>query len=258
MSEGRRFIRGHNRRGILHTKDVLTKMSEASKRKNLSAETLKKLSDCKKGNNNPFYNMHHTKKTLIKMSESHKGKRFTEEHKRKISEVHKGKHHAKESLIKISEVTKGENNPFYGKHHIKESRIKMSEGHMKFNREHPNRMREICRRSALARRKNSPSWFGGVPFDSKEEMQAGHIICERFGITPIEGINCHVRVNGGEIDFRPTKSLFVEYHPWDMDGLTPEQYCNKRRKLLDDNGFKDCELIVAKSLGELQGLLGDE
>lgn len=105
--------------------------------------------------------------------------------------------------------------------------------------------------SLKAQRENSPYWFMGVPFDSNGEKQAMLILCEKFNIVPKEGVNCHVRVNGGEIDFRPTDGLFIEYHPRDWDGLSCEDYYAKRRILLDDNGFRECELIVIKSLEEL-------
>lgn len=67
-------------------------------------------------------------------SEAMKGKKFTEEHKKKISEAQKGeknpfygKKHSEESKKKISEAHKGEKNSFYGKKHSVETRKKLSE-----------------------------------------------------------------------------------------------------------------------------------
>ena len=101
-------------------------------------------------------------------------------------------------------------------------------------------------RSMEKLRENSPYIWQNVNFMSKAEMKVAQIILNK----PILDINCHIKVNGGIIDFYPQKEdkkfqgKFVEYHPRDWNGLTPEEYYNKRRKLLDENGFKDKELIV--------------
>ncbi len=131
--------------------------------------------------------------------------------------------------------------------------------HKIFKKRNPDAYHEhfadVSRIGALAalrsRRENYPYYINDVPFDSGEERQAMRIICKKFNIVPIEGVNCHVGVNGGEIDFRPIENLFIEYHPWDQNGLTRDQYFDKRRKLLDENGFRDCKLVVAESLDEL-------
>ena len=78
--------------------------------KHNSAETRRKMSEAKKGENHPLYGKHHTDDTRKKMSESHKGRTHTEETRRKMSEA-----------------KKGENHPLYGKHHTDDTRKKMSE-----------------------------------------------------------------------------------------------------------------------------------
>ena len=70
--------------------------------KHHSAESRKKMSEAKKGENNPRF-----------------GK----------PAWNNGKHHSAESLKKMSEVKKGDKNPFFGKHHSAESCKKMSEAH---------------------------------------------------------------------------------------------------------------------------------
>lgn len=79
------------------------------------------------------------------------------------------------------------------------------------------------------------------------------ILCEGFGITPIEGVNCHIRMGDTKktVDFRPAENLFIEYHPRDWN-LTHEQYYDQRRKLLDENGFQKCRLVIAKSLNDVK------
>ena len=59
--------------------------------KRLSAETRKKLSQKKKGENNPRFGKHHSAETRKKMSEANKGKHLSEESRKKMSEAHKGK-----------------------------------------------------------------------------------------------------------------------------------------------------------------------
>lgn len=230
--------------GKHHSEAAKQKMSEATKGKPKSEEHRRKLSEANKGK-------HPTEETRRKLSEAHKGKSFTKEHRKKIGEANKRRRHSRETREKISEAKKGK--PLSEEH-----RRKLSDAHVDFTRKHPAEARENGRKGALAatasRRKNAPFWFAGVPFDSSDEKQAMIVLCEKFNIAPVEGVNCHVRVNGGEIDFKPVENLFVEYHPWDRNGLSSEQYYNQRRKLLDENGFQDCRLVVVKSLEEMRSI----
>lgn len=217
--------------------------------------------------NNSMKGKHHTVEVRRKLNESNKGelnsnygKHPTVETRRKMSEAHKGKHHTIEARRKIGESHKRENDRMKGKHHSMETKKKMSEARKNFIKEHPNEAQETGKKAGLAAlaslRKNSPYYLDNVPFASGEERQAMIIICEKFDIVPIEGKNCHVRMNGKEIDFRPFDNLFVEYHPRDWDDLTPNQYYEQRKKLLDENGFQNCKLIVTESLDELRKVLG--
>lgn len=104
--------------------------------------------------------------------------------------------------------------------------------------------------SKKAWRKGLPYWFMGVPFDSNQEREVAKWLNVKYGFIPKEGINCHVRLDGGEIDFR-LGDIFIEYHPWDTAGRKIEQYFLDRRKLLDENGYKNYPLIVIDSLEEL-------
>ena len=80
--------------------------------KHHSAETRKKMSESKKGENHPFFGKHHSAETSLK-----------------ISAANKGKHRSAETCKKIAESKKGENNPLFGKHHSEDARQKMSEAH---------------------------------------------------------------------------------------------------------------------------------
>jgi len=82
-----------------------------------SEETKRKLSETKRGENNPNY-----------------GKSFSEEYRRKLSESKRGEKHpnygkprSEETKSKLSERMKGKNNPNYGKSPSEETRRKKSE-----------------------------------------------------------------------------------------------------------------------------------
>jgi hypothetical protein len=111
LHKGKKLTEGHKKK----VGDSL----RGKKKKPLSDETKKKLSEANKGKNNPNY-----------------GKSFSEEHRRKMSEAHKGKTRSEEHRRKNSEAKKGENHPFYGKKgknhpaygrsHSKEAKTKLS------------------------------------------------------------------------------------------------------------------------------------
>lgn len=85
-----------------------------------SDDTIKKMSDAKKGKPSPFKGMHgrYTEDTLKKISKSGKGRKHTEEWKKDNSERMKG--HA------VSEITREKiSNANKGKKHSKETKIKM-------------------------------------------------------------------------------------------------------------------------------------
>ena len=92
-------------------------------------ETRKKMSEKRKGENNPMYgrNRKHTEETKKKMSESHKGK--VGANKGKTWEEIYGKEKAKEMRKYQSERFTGEGNYWYGKKRVmsKQTRKKMSE-----------------------------------------------------------------------------------------------------------------------------------
>ena len=78
--------------GRTHCQGVKARISEALKERILSAETLAKMSEAKKGDKHP---------------RGMKGKTHTEETLAKISEVMTGESHSDETLAKISEALRG-------------------------------------------------------------------------------------------------------------------------------------------------------
>lgn len=98
-----------------------------------------------------------------------------------------------------------------------------------------------------ARLENMPYLWNGIKFLSDKEMQVAKIILDK----PVKGANCHIRINNKIVDFYlEDKNLFVEYHPWDMNGLSEEQYYNQRRQIIDNSCYNNVDLIVITSLEE--------
>lgn len=103
-----------------------------------------------------------------------------------------------------------------------------------------------------SKRKNYPYKFMDCFFDSNEER----LICKKLienGIIkkPLEKENIHFRIGRFHIDFFIDKKLFIEFHPPRRFGRkieTEESYYNERRKLLDQNGYKDYPFILIKSI----------
>ena len=65
----------------------------------------------------------------------------------------------------------------------------------------------------------------------------------------------HFRLGKYEIDFFIEDILFWEHHPIPQmksyNDETYEEYYQRRRKLLDSNGYRDYKLIVTTSLKEM-------
>ena len=93
----------------------------------VSRESRKRMSESKKGENNPMYGKCLTEEHKRKLSESRKGVKLTKEHIEQLTKSKKGKPLSQEHKDKISKANTGENNGFYGKHHTEETRQKMSE-----------------------------------------------------------------------------------------------------------------------------------
>ena len=86
------------------------------KDKHPSEESRKKMSEKKKGENNPLFGKHHSAKTCKKISEANKGKHLSAEACKKIAEARKGKPLSAETRKKLSEAQKGKNHWTKGTH----------------------------------------------------------------------------------------------------------------------------------------------
>lgn len=112
------------------------KLSKALKGRIHSPEALVKMSEVKKGENNPFYGKRHSKETLKKMSVKQTkennpqfGKKRSLEARAKASLSMKGRKLSDAHKKKLSETKRGERNPRYGNHTplSKETRKKISD-----------------------------------------------------------------------------------------------------------------------------------
>jgi hypothetical protein len=101
-------------------------LSKAMKGIKRSLKTRKKISECTKGKNNPFFGKHHSDETKAKISKVNKGRIISDEHKDIISKTHKGRVFSEKHKARISKATTGKNHPMYGKHHSAESKAKIS------------------------------------------------------------------------------------------------------------------------------------
>lgn len=111
-----------------------------------------------------------------------------------------------------------------------------------------------------SRRENSPYRFLDVSFLSGQERQVAMLFNKKLGFIPQNGVNCSFKVNRSIIDFKFGDD-FIEYHPFhyknntDKSGRTFEQYFEARRKILDENGYKNASLIVLKNLEEVKSFI---
>jgi len=93
--------------------------------------------------------------------------------------------------------------------------------------------------SVQKHRLKKPYFYNNIPFDSNQEREMAILISNKFKVILKENINCHIRVGNNE------------YHPWDRK-YTPLEYYNKRREILNKNGFQNSGLLLLKNLNELK------
>jgi len=85
--------------------------------------------------------------------------------------------------------------------------------------------------------------YNGLYFDSISEMKIG-ILLEKVGYNLVSGVNFQISVGNKFIDFF-INGIFIEYHPiLYFHKHTAKQYYKQRRKVLDENGFKNNPLII--------------
>lgn len=149
-------IRSKNKRNL--AKRFCTKICSsrfnglANKGIKQSLETRKKKSAVLSGEQNPFYGKSHSEETLKKLSEMKKGQsweeRFGTERANKLKEQH-------------SKLFSGERNPFFGRTHSEQSRKLISENH----RDSAGSNNPMFGKGHLVEKENNPAWLGGISFE---------------------------------------------------------------------------------------------
>lgn len=160
----RRFVNGHQRRGIKVSEKTRVLMSEnMSGNKNWlgkkhTIETKHKLSEALKGNKNRG-GKKASKETLLKLSKA--AKNISDETRLKMSNSAKGKKLSEATKKKMSEARKGEKNHHFGKVFSEDHKRKISEA-----KKGTKLSEETKRKMSKAQQGNkSYLWRGGISFE---------------------------------------------------------------------------------------------
>lgn len=198
------------------------------------------------------------KKRLRQIKESGKAKEYFSYMARKLQK--KDPEHSRRNMKKAHETMK-KNGNFYS--HQKEATLKCMQ-------KHPNQLKQMGKRAQelypdlayRARRKqreNRPCWYKDCRFDSNQEREVCKLLVKHSLIEkPIEGENVQFRIKNYEIDFFLKQKVFLEFHPPINLGNkreTEESYFNKRRQILDENGFKDYPLVLISHIKKAESLI---
>jgi len=139
----------------------------------------------------------------------------------------------------------------YHQHHVNIGKLTQ--------KKHPLQSRDNAMKSIKIMREQKPFWWQGVPYHSMAEREVAkkflkHGVVDKF----VEGVNCHVRVYGRtnslEADFL-VNGIFIEYHPivsFYERKETLEEHYNRKRKILDEAGYKGNKLILFDKLKDFE------
>ena len=219
-------------------------------------------------------------------SESHKGKKVwndgltkeTNESVKQMSELLKDRHPTEKTKQKMSKSHEGQIpwnkdrkslQPAWNKNLTKETdeRVKSISDHCKGrkawnkNIPHSNDVKEkISRKASTPKRiqqslRNSHGkkcYYDNEFFPSLQERDC-YIELIKFGFK----VKHNFEKRFDFLVLINNKRVVVEFHPFDFK-LTDKQYYTKRRKLLNEYGYKDLKLIVIKDLKEIENKLGNE
>lgn len=174
---------------------------------------------------------------------------------KRLQETHPN--HSKSNMLKAHKTM--QNRGTFNQHQ-KEAALSCME-------KNPNQLKEMSKRAhqlyplallALeSRRKNYPYKFMNCLFDSDSERRLCKIFVENNLMEkPEEGKNIHFRINRHHVDFFIQNTIFVEFHPpadyGRTKGETVKSYYDNKRKVLDENGYKDYPLMVIDRLRNIE------
>lgn len=111
--------------GITRTEEFKQKVSNANMGKTYLIETIRKMSESKRGKylgeNNPFYGKTHTLEFKDRLSKIHTGRKISEETRLRLSIATSGKNNPMYGVSRF-----GEDNPMYGKQHSDATKKRLS------------------------------------------------------------------------------------------------------------------------------------
>jgi len=206
-----------------------------------------------KGVRNPFYGEHHSNKTKMKISKKNKGKLVGENNPAKRPEVRE----------KISKSRKGKKRPPFSK----EWKRNMSKSHIgisSWNKDIPHS--EKTKKKISDTLKKRENFIYSTPEAIQRSLRNSHgkkcyydneffpSLSEKDCYIKLKELGFKVKHNFlNRFDFLINDKIVVEFHSFDFK-LTDKQYYTKRRKLLNEYGYKDLKLIVIKDLKEIEVL----
>lgn len=172
----------------------------------------------------------------------------------------KNPEHSRRNMKKAHETMK-RNGTFYS--HQREATLKCMEKHPHQLKQMSKRVHELypdlAHRSRKKQRENSPYWYKNCRFDSNQEREVckllvGHNLID----VPTEGKNTQFRIQNYQIDFFIKEKIFLEFHPpirYGDEIETEETYFKKRRKILDENGFREFPLVVIPHIKKAEEMI---
>ena len=236
-----------------------------------SKKTKQKMSNSRK----KFLKTPEGKKFKKKLSIFHKGKSrepFSDEWKRNISEGRKGKfkgknnpfygkHHSTKTKKEISKSLvgrfKGENNPNFEKHLSEEHKRKISESEKgkivsekvkrKISKTGKERMKELMKDPEFYNKVLQSSYGKKCYYDNEFFPSLLERDCYIF----LKSLNVNIIHNFlNRFDFLINDKIVLEFHPCNtfLEKRSYKKYYNDRRKLLNEMGYTNLNLIVVTNL----------
>jgi hypothetical protein len=157
--------------------------------------------------------------------------------------------HSRRNMKKAHQTMKSEGTFFK---HQKEATLKCMQKHpdqlKRMSKIAHEKYPDLAYRSRKKRWENSPYSYLNCKFDSNQERKVCKLLVKEGLIEkPVEGKNVQFRIKNYQIDFFLFEKVFLEFHPSiKLKGKneTEESYFDKRRKILDENGFRNYPLFV--------------
>jgi len=206
--------------GKTHSEETKQKMSENRSGKNHplygkshSEEAKRKMSESTAGENHPLYGESLPEETKEKISKANRGKKFSEEHKKKLSEAMTGQ-----------DGLSGRDNPMYGKTHSDETKKKISEKlsgekHPNYGKPLPEKQKKKLSEAMTGRLTGEDNpMFGKIAYPDPYYVEAlGHKVRSAWE----EEIGCLLQANSIDYGYE-AKTFRMENHTYTPDFIIAE------------------------------------